>query len=470
MLHRAKKIVYDVACATLIFGVMMEGLDLANVARHLGSVPPNPDAHIAGYQIDSRLIQPGELFFALPGEKADGHLFLEDAKAKGAVAAVVSKQYQGPDFGLFLIAVEDVFESLQELARYSLTLKPTRIVGVTGSVGKTTTKEFLATILSHKFRVGKNHSSFNTQLTLPITLLNRRGDEEVMVLEMGMSQPGDIEKLIQIAPPELAVLTQVSLAHAAFFPQGLPQIAASKAAIFSHPKTKTVLFYHDFVSFSDIVSRITAEKVTFSLTNSAADYFWAESEGKFVIDERGVRSFAFEVPLKASHIVHNVLAAVGAARLMGVTWEGIEAKLPELALPKMRFETFDREGIVFVNDAYNANPASMKAALANLPQPKAGGKRIGVLGTMKELGPFSETAHREVGHFAQSHLDHLIVVGDEARALKEEFEAVKKPAEYCLSMGEVTKALKAIMSPGDVVLVKGSRSMQMDTVFTTLFG
>lgn len=438
----------------------MKNLSLQAISNHLGLDLPQ-DFQITGYQIDSRLIQPGDLFFALEGEKTDGHFHLAEVKARGAVAAVVSKSYSGPDFGLTLLRLDDVLASLQELARYSLSLKQPQIVGITGSVGKTTTKDFAATLLEGKYKVFKTPSSFNTKRTFPLTLLNR-SDEEVLVLEFGMSEPGDIGRLMQMAAPDIAVLTKVALAHVAYFPGGLEEIAKGKKEIFSHPKTRTAIFPHGYAVETQ------AEKLNFSLEERSADYFLSFAEGKFHLDERGVRAYQFDPPFRQSHVLHNFLAAVAVARQMKMEWDEINRQVPLLKLPKMRFEMFEKEGIQFINDAYNANPESMRAALSNLPQPKEEGKRIAVLGTMKELGPFSEESHREIGQFAQRFADHLLVLGEEALPLCEAFSEVKKPAEHFVNLANLSSRLKELMRPGDVVLVKGSRSMQLEKLFDLL--
>jgi UDP-N-acetylmuramoyl-tripeptide--D-alanyl-D-alanine ligase len=335
-------------------------------------------------------------------------------------------------------------------------------------VGKTTSKDFTATLLEGKFRVGKNIASYNTKLTLPLTILNRKGDEEVLVLEMGMSAPGDIGRLLTIAPPDVALITKVSLAHAAFFPGGLQEIARGKAEIFSHPKTRAVVFDHAFHEFTEEVGKIKGDKWSFSLTERGADYFLSSHEDRFIVDERGVREYQFDLPFKQPHILHNFLAAASVARQMKMTWDEINQQIGKLQLPRMRFEQFEKGGISFVNDAYNANPESMRAALSSLPEPKEGGKRIAVLGTMKELGVFSETSHRDIGRLAQKYVDHLLVLGEEAAPLCEAFTEVKKPGECFSDHKSLAERLSALMSPGDVVLVKGSRSMKMETVFELL--
>ncbi|MBF8263171.1 MAG: UDP-N-acetylmuramoyl-tripeptide--D-alanyl-D-alanine ligase [Parachlamydiales bacterium] len=439
----------------------MRGVLVRDIARHLG-VFCESELQISGYQVDSRLVQPGELFFALKGEKNDGHDFLGEAAQKGAVGAIVSKGYPGSVGGLVLLGVEDVQGSLEQLARHSIEEKPAPILGVTGSVGKTTTKEFLATLLEGKFRVGKSPASYNSRVTFPLNLLNRTGDEQVLVLEMGMSMPGEIAKLVEIAAPDIAVLTKVALSHAMNFPDGLAGIARAKGEIFSQTKTKTAILDLECLQYPDMVSSIQAEKVTFSTQDAAADYFLSFAEGRYRMDERGVRAFEFDLPFKAGHLLHNFTAAVAAARQMGMQWEEIERQIPRLHLPKMRFEQFEKSGVWFINDAYNANPASMRAALENLPEPKEGGKRIAVLATMKELGSFSKEAHEEIGRLAQKRIDVLLCLGEEAAPLCETYRESMKPAELYYEHQTLAEKLNEIMRPGDVVLMKGSRSMQLE--------
>ena len=194
----------------------MRNIPIGKIAEWL-NVNCENDAQVTGYQIDSRMVGQGELFFALKGAQTDGHKYLADVKLKGAVGAVVEKGYEGPDFGLILLPVEDVVASLQGLARHFMEDCKAQIVGITGSLGKTTTKEFIATLLEGKFKVGKTYMNYNTKLTYPITLLNRTGDEDVLVVELGMTEPGDIARLLTIAAPDIAVVTKIAWVHGAFF-------------------------------------------------------------------------------------------------------------------------------------------------------------------------------------------------------------------------------------------------------------
>lgn len=442
----------------------MRNVPIKRVGQLLG-VECELETQVTGYQIDSRMVGPGELFFALKGQRTDGHGYLADVAKRGAVGAVVSKEYEGPDHGLILLRVEDVVASLQGLARDMMVDCKAVVVGVTGSLGKTTTKEFAATLLEGKFKVGKTYLNYNTKLTYPITLLNRTGEEEVLVVEMGMSEPGDIGKLVQIAPPDAAVITKIAPVHVAYFSGGIVDIAKYKAEIFSHPKTKKCIFFQGLNEYPEAMATIHGEKMSFSLEDRTADVFLSN---EYFIDERGVRAYQFDPPYKQSHILHNFLAAVCVARALKMEWDEINRQVPKLTLPKMRFEQFEKDGVIFINDAYNANPDSMKAALSHLPEPKEGGKRIGVLGMMVDMGPDSENIHREVGRFAQKYVDHLLVMGKEATPIFEGFQEVKKPAEQYERFEYLARRLKQLMSPGDVVLVKASRAVQMEKLFNHL--
>jgi UDP-N-acetylmuramoyl-tripeptide--D-alanyl-D-alanine ligase len=442
----------------------MRHIPIRRIGHFLGIVCDS-ECQVTGYQIDSRMISPGGLFFALKGAKTDGHKHLFDARARGALAAVVSKGYKGPDFGLILLPVEDVLESLQGLATYLMADCKSQIIGITGSVGKTTAKEFISTLLEGKFKVGKTYANYNTKLTYPITLLNRSGDEDVLVVELGMSEPGDIGRLVKIAAPDIALLTKIAYAHGAHFERGLLDIAKYKAEIFSHPKTKKCIFYHGLYDYPEAIESIHGEKLSFSLDDRIADYFLSK---EYYVDERGVRAYQFDPPYKQAHLLHNFLAAVSVARQMKMEWDEINTRVPMLQLPKMRFEQIEINGVMFVNDAYNANPDSMKAALSHIPEPQEGGKRIAVLGMMVEMGGEHENLHREVGRFAQKYVDHLLVLGKEAAPLYEAFQEVQKPAEHYEDFKTLSERLKSLMRPGDVVLVKASRCVQMEKLFNLI--
>lgn len=445
----------------------MRNIPLSLIANHL-QIPLTSSLQLTGYQIDSRLILPGNLFFAIKGEKTDGHAHLLEAQKNGALAAVVSSTYHGPSHNLILLPVPDPIQALQHLARTLISLatliltSPPLIIGITGSLGKTTTKEFTSTLLSEKYLLHKTHLNFNTKLTYPITLLNRMGNEDILVLELGMTDPGDIAFLTHICPPDIGVLTKIAWVHGSHFENGLPDIAKGKSEIFSHPKTKTAIFDYDLHQYPHALIPIHGKAISFSTTSPQADYFLSP---EYFVDERGVRAFRFDPPFKQAHILHNFLAAIAIARTVGMEWHEIERAVSHLQLPPMRCEQKEKNGVIYINDAYNANPDSMRAALSHLPEPAKGCKKIAVLGMMIDMGPDSENIHKEVGRFAHQHVDHLLVIGEKATPILHGFEEGKKPAEQYFDFEKLAERLSLLAQKGDVVLVKASRCVQMEKLF-----
>jgi len=404
--------------------------------QQLSSKRHDQIVHVAS---DSREVKSGSLFFSLIGEKVDGHTFLEEVAKMGAVGAVVSESYSGPDYGLKLIPVRDVRVALQDLARTVYQEKPPFLVGVTGSAGKTTTKEFIATLLAEKFPVGKNKGSMNSQVGLPLTLLNWKGEEEVLVLEMGMSHAGEMERLVEIAPPDLGVLTNISYQHSEFFPD-LESIARAKCALFASPKMKSGIFNLETEEF-EAVRELDIPKTWFHLSDTHAHYT--------------LKNLGVSPPFEESHFQENFLAAVAVARYFDLSWEEIAQGAQKLKAYDHRFQKIEKKGILFIDDSYNASPLSVKAALANLPRGK---RRIGLLGAMRELGAEEERSHKEVGECAAEVLDHFICIGKEWKGVE------GRRVEHFDTKEEATVRLKALIREGDVVLIKGANSFKLWTI------
>jgi UDP-N-acetylmuramoyl-tripeptide--D-alanyl-D-alanine ligase len=413
----------------------------------------------AGAAIDSRHLKAGEVFFALSGERVDGHSFLFEISQKKAKAAVVSKEYQGPDFGLDLVYVENVLETLQKLAQEIFAERATQVIAVTGSVGKTTTKEFIATLLEEKFRIGKTPGTYNSQATLPLCILNATGEEKLFVMEMGMSLPGEITRLVQIAPPDIAFVGRLALAHAAFFPEGLEGIARAKAEILSHPKTQLAILNSDTRQFQAFQSLGIPQVALFG----DQEYQLVVSEKGWRIMEKGILSPEMTLPFEASHLRENFLGATVVARKLGMSWEEIFFQIPKLKLIPRRFERVERDGVVFINDSYNANPTSMRAAFENLPVAQEG-RRIGILGEMRELGAFSEISHREIGELALDYFDQLLCFGRESAPLAEAFAKSGRSVQLFEEIAPLKEEMLRVVKPGDVVLIKGSNSKCMWTL------
>jgi UDP-N-acetylmuramoyl-tripeptide--D-alanyl-D-alanine ligase len=429
--------------------------DSLRQVAHLLKRPCSNDKLISNYQIDSRFLEKGDLFFALPGERTDGHLFLEEASRKGAIGAVVLDSYTGNDFGLELIRVKDVLKELQTLAQIKTRESSATLIGITGSMGKTTTKETLSTILSGKFKVGKSFASYNTQATVPLTILNQRQDLSIWVIEMGMGKPGDLTKLVEIAPPHLSVVTKVAMAHYGhYFPEGVEGVKKAKGEIFQSSRLNTAIFDHE-IGYKTNASK----ELTFSIQNPEANYYYSDG----FIWVNGKKQAPLELPFPQKHIQHNLVCACSIAHQFGMSWKEIQDQFQNLKLPKMRFEQFQMQGVHCINDAFNANPESMMAALRSLPKGK--GKVIGVLGRMVDLGPFSNQKHREVGEVAAQYCDVVLSLGAEALALQNSFKESGKLGIHFQSLEALKRELLSFVKPGDVLFVKGSRDLSMEKLF-----
>lgn len=428
------------------------------------------DLNVSGVAIDSRNVLPGQLFFALKGERVDGHDFLKEVALKGAVGAVVRSNYNGPDFGLKLIRVEDTLLALQEEGKKRIAQSSGKIAAITGSVGKTTTKGFLATLLKQNHKVSSSKASQNSQAGLSLSILNEvQGDEDFLVLEMGMTGFGHIERLVEIAPPDIALVTTIALVHAEYV-DSLSQIARAKSEIFLRDRTKIGIVNFDTPCTDILMQSGRCEKLGYSvLGHPDATWKLLESEKNLVIEERGKKVTLRPVQFMAKHLYANLLGAIGVARSFGLSWDEIEASFSQLQLPERRLEPMEKKGIHFINDAYNASEISMKAALDVMKNKKTDGRKIAILGQMRELGKFSVSCHKNVGEAALNSVDRMICFGVECKPIVDVWKSANKPIEWFLEFDDLAKFLQKELQAGDSVLVKGSRSNQLERVFA-LYG
>lgn len=409
--------------------------------------------------VDTRLLQPGDLFFALPGSQTDGHFFLNQAASQGAAGFIVDLEYKGDVYGVPCIRVPNVLKALQHLAKQTLAKAKPQVVAVTGSVGKTTTKEFLAALLQSKFNVMYSPGNSNSQIGLPLAILNNSNETpEIALLEMGLSEKGQISELVKIAPPDIAIITTTALVHAQNF-DSLEAIGEAKAEIFSHPKTRLGILDHEIPNFQQICKASPCFKVSFSTKFSAADYYLEEDSNRLRI--KGQRFSTVEISdlkVQGKHNRHNFLAAAIAARHLGMTWEEIDGAASNLVLPKMRLEIVEKSGILFINDSYNASEKSVKAALESLSDIKKNGKKVAVLGEMLELGKFSDGCHRSVGEHSLNFVDAVVCYGEKTKPIQEVWQDAGKPVLFAKDFEDLIDVLKSFLKKGDTVLLKGSRS------------
>jgi len=446
------------------------------------------DLVLTGVEVDSRLVRGGDLFCALPGERVDGHAFVGAAFDRGALAALVSRDPPTPvGPGRVLLRVPDVLTALGRLARYHRDRYSLPVIGVTGSVGKTTTKDLVASALGATKRVLKNQGNLNTDIGLPLTVFELGPEHEIACLEMGMRGPGEITRLALIARPDIGILTNIGPVHMELL-GSLEAIAAAKEELLeSLPRNGSAVMNADDPLVAGMADRHRGRLgrvVTYGL-DVPADITATDIDGK---DSAGVRFRGvlpqgsglgegdlgfFSVPLAGRHIVSNALAAVATALLVGLGADDIRRGLMRPDLSAMRQETFTAGGVLVINDAYNAGPASMAAAVKLLEDTRSrrGGRAVAVLGDMLELGDLSEPAHRELGRaVTAAGIDYLVTVGPRSRDTATEavlfgFDSARVTHfDGERAVEDAARAVLGLVREGDVVLVKASRGMKLERV------
>ncbi len=443
-------------------------LTLAKIAGFVaatGDYPP--DEAVRGYSIDSRTVAPGQLFFAVKGERLDGHDFVEQAIKNGAAAAVVRRdQLARYPRQKRLLAVEDTLVALQRLATAVRRLWGKPLIAVTGSAGKTTSKEAIAHVLSSRFRVLKSEGNFNNHFGLPLMLLKLEAEHDVAVIEMGMSHAGEIRELAKIAQPEIGVVTNVAPVHLEFF-DSLAGIARAKYELVeSLPGSGTAVLNADDEYVSQF-GRDFKGKVVLYGTRSTAQVRAENLRSKgalgteFDVVIGGIREHA-TLPLVGEHNVLNALAAVAVGLERGMTLGEAVVTLVTLAPADKRGEVLNLGKITVINDCYNSNPKALEAmvdALATMPAKR----RIVVAGEMLELGPAGEEMHRRAGeHIAQKKVDVVVGVRGLAQALTESAREAGLQAEFVASSEDAGEWLARETRDGDVVLLKASRGVKLE--------
>ena len=449
----------------------MNPLPLSQIAQFAGGSISCGDETVMVNKIstDSRTLKPGELFVAVRGKNFDGHNFIESAAKAGAVGAIVESTWNGKVFKNFaVIRAKDTLQAYQELSanyRKSLQLK---VVAITGSNGKTSTKDFAAAVLARRFRVTKTEGNFNNHVGLPRTILEAKSGDEVAVWEIGMNHPGEIAALAKLAAPDVAILTNIGVAHIEFM-GSREKIAEEKGALAEAVDTDgTVILNADDPFTGNIATRARGKVIlagTAAGTIRADEITHSGTGTDFTIFEDAHRCRA-QLSVPGLHMVQNALLAVAAGRVFGLSLEDCAAGLVAAPLTKARSQIKDIGGVQFLDDSYNANPDSMKAALRTLVELDADGKRIAVLGEMRELGEESERGHREVGETAAAlKIDQLIAIGDVAAAIADAARlAGLRKTTVVNSASDAAELLREIAAPGDLILIKGSRAARTEEV------
>jgi UDP-N-acetylmuramoyl-tripeptide--D-alanyl-D-alanine ligase len=416
-----------------------------------------------GMAIDSRTIQEGELFVALKGSRSDGHVFIGAALERGNGALVSSEQI-APVPDKTVIFVHNTLKALQDIARHMRSKRDIPVVAVTGSNGKTTTKELIAAILGTRYRVLKNTGNLNNHIGLPLSLSRMTDADEVIVLEMGASGPGEIRTLCDIARPTCGVLTNIGYAHLEGFGD-IETVRKTKFELLDYPGVAVVNADDAFMMEGIRDSGFQGAIVRYGISN-AADVFASDislrEKGSDFLLHLGADD-AIEVSPKISGMfnVYNLLAAASVGKLFAVEPEKIKKAIDSFTGVPMRLEFKELNGIKIISDIYNANPASVEEAVRELSRIKRG-RAIAVLGDMLELGSYGEDAHRRIGRLLSDlRIETFIAVGSLMGLAATEFQGDVHTLQTSVEAGHL---LKTIWQRGDTVLIKGSRGMRMEKV------
>jgi UDP-N-acetylmuramoyl-tripeptide--D-alanyl-D-alanine ligase len=432
-------------------------IELKEVARMLGLSIDSREM-VTGWSIDSRTVAPGDLFFALRGPNHDGNDHIDEVLRKGAVAAVADREVE-PDGRVLL--VEDSLAAMQQIAKRAREIWAGSLIGVTGSAGKTTTKDVIADLLATEMKTAKTAGNLNNHVGVPLSLLRLEEDARVAVIEMGMNHAGEIHDLAAIAKPDVGVVTNVGTAHIEAF-ESIEGIAAAKRELIESLPAEGVAVLN--ADDPRVAAMRRGKSILYGFSEDA------DVRGEDVEDSaEGVRfrvgNARFSTVLHGRHIASNILAGVAVAQVFGIVPSRLVDAVGNLRPGKMRGERFEHRGIVVYDDCYNSNPDAVRAMLDVLRDTPAR-RRIAVLGEMLELGRWAEPLHRDVGGYAMKQgIDVLVGIRGAAREIVDAARLAGLNAGAALFFddpAEAGRALKSIAQPGDAVLFKGSRGVHVE--------
>lgn len=449
----------------------MKNMTLQNIAHSCGGEivnAPENDREISGAVIDSRLVEKDFLFFATKGAKVDGHDFINDVFKKGALAVVCERVPEGVTGPCIL--VKDSFEALKSVAAFYRNQLDIKVVGITGSVGKTSTKEFIASVLSKKFNVLKTDKNFNNEVGLPLTVLKIRDEHEVAVLEMGISDFGEMTRLSAIARPDIGVITNIGDCHL--------ENLGTRAGVM---KAKTEMFTNlaenaEVCLFGDdenlvTITEVNGKKPVFFGLGENNEVYAKNVENKGLLGSEaeicyGDYSFKVKIPLPGKHMVLNALAATAVGNILGLSCDEIKKGIEKCESLAGRSNIVSVKGLTVIDDCYNANPVSVKAAVDLLCE--ADTRKVAILGDMFELGDREKDFHKEVGEYVDlSDTDVLVCIGDLS---KNTYEGASKSGKtecyYYENKDNFMEKAGLILKDGDSVLIKASHGMEFEKLLS----
>lgn len=432
---------------------------------------------IMGAVIDSRKVEKHFLFFAIPGERVDGHQFIKQVYDQGAMLVICEKEPEEAYRNRSYILVEDTLSALRDVAQYYRSCLSAIIIGITGSVGKTTTKEFIASVVETKYKVLKTEGNFNNEIGLPLTIFRIRKETEVAVLEMGINHFGEMSRLSKIAKPDISVITNIGQCHLEFL-EDREGVLKAKTEMFEFMNdTGTVCLNGDDDLLDTIQSVKGCRIIKFGLEQKNDVY--AES-----VIQRGLlgseckihavdQTFETKISLSGAHMVYNALAATAIGKILGIESDKISSGIGQVKALGGRNNVVQTKDYIMIDDCYNANPISMKAAIDLLSI--ATGRKVAVLGDMGELGDQKIACHREIGYYAvDKKIDVLICIGESAfhiDAAAEELanqEGKKIQRFYFLKKEDMIEKMNLLFQKGDNILIKASHFMEFEMIVNAL--
>lgn len=460
----------------------MQSLKCAQIIKATKGILISGDEsiRIKNISTDSRNISKGDLFIPLVGERFDGHDFIEDVFINGASAVLTQKDIASLDIDLLkgktVIKVKDTLRALGDISKAYRLKHKIPFVGITGSVGKTSTKEMISSVLSEKYKTLKNKGNYNNEIGVPLTLLNLDQSHQAAVIEMGMSDFGEISRLTFMVRPDIAVITNIGLSHIEKLGSRQNILKAKMEILESMDKSGVVVLNGDD-NLLDGLRDLLNFKTVFYGTEDNADYqayniMSAGENGMYFEVSVNGKEYKIHLHVPGMHNVYNALAAIAVGVEMDVPMDDILKGLSKFCPEKMRMNIISKNGIKIINDAYNANPQSMEAALGVLKDIGGEKRKIAILGDMLEMGEFARESHVNIGKFAVSKgIEYIIAIGKNANntisgALE---QGARENNVFMFDSNEEAKGfLKKFISKGDYILVKGSRGMKMEEIVESL--
>lgn len=456
----------------------LENIEKACGGRYIGT-EAGKKTEVLGAVIDSRQVESGYLFVAIPGEKVDGHKFIPDVFAKGAAAVLSEQQLEDPA-GPYIL-VESTTKALRDLAEYYRKSLDIKVVGITGSVGKTSTKEMIASVLSEKYRVLKTEGNYNNEIGLPLTIFKIRAEHEVAVLEMGISEFGEMHRLATMANPDICVITNIGLCHLENL-KTRDGILKAKTESFAHLKKDGIAILNGDDDKLSTIRQVGDKEPVFYGMEEKMEY---REDAKKSVYATGVENLGLygmqarihtpegerdvRIPIPGEHNVYNALAATAVGLSLGLSLDQISAGILKAKTIGGRTNLLNTGSMTVIDDCYNANPVSMKASIDVLAT--AEGRKIAVLGDMGELGENEKKLHYEVGEYlAKKEIDVLFCAGELSEEIAKAAQKESKTCEvyYFKTRDALLEQLLPFLKKGDTVLVKASHFMEYPKIVKAL--